>query len=41
MTPRRRDPGTGLGGILLALAIVVGVALLLWLTGLWGAGPRP
>ncbi len=41
MTPGRRGPGTGLGGILLALAVVVGVTLLLWMTGLWGAGPRP
>lgn len=39
MTRKNRGPGTGLGGILLALAVVVGVALLLWLAGLWGAGP--
>lgn len=40
MPRNRRTSGSGLGGILLALAVVVGVALLLWLVGLWGQGPR-
>ena len=39
MSPR--GPGSGPRGILLALTVVVVVALLLWLTGLWGTGPGP
>ncbi len=39
MKPKRGGPGNGLGGMLLALAVVVGIAMLLWLLGLWGAGP--
>ena len=39
MKPERGGPRNGFGGMLLALAVVVGIAMLLWLLGLWGAGP--
>lgn len=37
--PERGGTQNGLGGMLLALTVVVGIALLMWLLGLWGAGP--